>query len=102
MMKRSYQQLLESADKEPIVKEDGLDEYNSDSRMEFNDYDNDTHDDFEEAFGEIDEEDTLADKALAESITQYTMFEMLNTLQFKSFNLRQTKELAMKIAYDLK
>ena len=48
-----------------------------------------------------DSGDSIADKALAESITEYTMLEMMNTMSLITLNRTQIKEMAIDIAYGL-
>lgn len=98
IMKRSYHQLLEKAETVPDVAE--MNEYDAsedEGELEFKD--EEEQEELDDSFK--DSGDSIADKALAESITEYTMLEMMNTMSLITLNRTQIKEMAIDIAYGL-
>lgn len=101
IMKRSYQQLLEMADTEEVPDVTKMNEYDAsedEGELEFKD--EEEQDELDDSFK--DSGDSIADKALAETITEYTMLEMMNTMSLIELNSTQIKEMAIDIAYGLK
>jgi len=97
MMKRAYRQLIEQAETVPdVAKANDYDASEDEGELEFKD--EEEQEEFDDSFNAGD---SIADKALAESITEYTMLEMMNTMGLITLNMRQIKEMAINIAYGL-
>lgn len=56
-------------------------------------------DDIEDVDEDTPEEETIADKAMAEAIAQYTMYETLNTLNIRPMTRAEVRREAARIAY---
>lgn len=102
MMQRAYKQLLETAEVVPDVTNMNDYDANDDEAkvIDFSDEDEDRK--LNKSFKDEDKTDTLADKALAETISQYTMLEVMNTMNLMPLTRQQIKDMAIDIAYDLK
>lgn len=105
MMSRNYKRLLEAADSVEIgdpeehvedPDESFVDELMDDDDIEFDDFINDPDDeDYENDFLDSLNEGSFSinEKALAETICEYTLYETMNTLKIKTYTTMEVKKL---------
>lgn len=92
LMKRAYKEVFE------LTVEGSSKDYNpTDDDIE--DVDIKFSDDIDEVEDVTPDEETIADKALAEAVAYYTMYETLNTLNIRPMSRYEVKKEAERIAY---